>query len=78
MFNVRQIGLSAARIILRAYKIMISPLLGNRCRFYPFCSDYMLEAIETHGTLGIWLGAKRILRCHPFCSGGFDPVPEKK
>jgi putative membrane protein insertion efficiency factor len=65
------------KLLIRAYQLTLSPLLGPRCRFYPSCSRYTLEAIETHGALrGSWLGAKRICRCHPFHEGGFDPVPE--
>jgi putative membrane protein insertion efficiency factor len=61
---------------LRAYQRWISPLLGPRCRFYPSCSQYTLEAIQLHGALrGGWLGFRRILRCHPLNPGGFDPVP---
>ncbi|HET9863329.1 MAG TPA: membrane protein insertion efficiency factor YidD [Steroidobacteraceae bacterium] len=65
------------KALIRAYQLTLSPLLGPRCRFYPSCSRYTLEAIETHGALrGSWLGVKRICRCHPFHEGGFDPVPE--
>jgi len=61
---------------VRAYQICISPLLGSCCRFHPSCSQYTIEAIETHGVIkGIWLGTKRIARCNPLCNGGFDPVP---
>ncbi|MGV6850572.1 MAG: membrane protein insertion efficiency factor YidD [bacterium] len=63
--------------LLRFYQLFISPLLGNRCRFYPTCSQYMIEAIQIHGVLrGILLGLKRLGRCQPFCEGGVDPVPE--
>jgi len=66
----------AVIILLRAYQIFISPLLGNSCRFYPSCSQYTLEAVERHGVVkGLLLGAWRILRCHPFHPGGYDPVP---
>jgi uncharacterized protein len=65
------------KFLIRAYQLALSPLLGPRCRFYPSCSHYTLEAIESHGALrGSWLGAKRICRCHPFHEGGFDPVPK--
>lgn len=60
---------------LRAYKRFLSPLLPSACRFEPTCSEYMREAVERHGVLrGIGMGLKRLLRCHPFCQGGFDPV----
>jgi len=61
--------------ILRGYKRFLSPLLPSACRFEPTCSEYMLEAVQRHGAWrGIGLGVKRLLRCHPFCEGGFDPV----
>ena len=61
---------------IRAYQLLVSPLLGPRCRFYPSCSSYALEAIRTHGALrGTWLGGRRLLRCHPWNPGGLDPVP---
>jgi uncharacterized protein len=64
------------KILIRAYQLVLSPLLGPRCRFYPSCSHYAIEAIESHGALrGSWLSARRICRCHPFNPGGFDPVP---
>jgi uncharacterized protein len=64
------------KFLIRAYQLVLSPLLGPRCRFYPSCSQYGLEAIEAHGALrGSWLTARRICRCHPFHEGGFDPVP---
>jgi len=62
-------------IILAAYKRWVSPLLPAACRYYPSCSDYMAEAVRRHGALpGIWMGLKRLARCHPFASGGFDPA----
>ncbi|THB63078.1 MAG: membrane protein insertion efficiency factor YidD [Gammaproteobacteria bacterium] len=66
-------------LLIRLYQKLLSPLLGNNCRFHPTCSQYTYTAIERHGTIrGLWLGLKRILKCHPFHPGGFDPVPEKK
>lgn len=62
--------------LIRIYQYMISPFLGPNCRFYPTCSAYTLEAIETHGIVkGLWLSIKRIGKCHPYHPGGFDPVP---
>ena len=62
--------------IIRGYQLLISPILGSNCRFYPTCSSYCIEAIERHGILcGLWLGCRRILRCQPFSEGGIDPVP---
>lgn len=62
--------------LIRGYQRFISPLLGSNCRFHPTCSHYTLEAVERYGVAkGLWLGAKRISRCHPFNPGGYDPVP---
>jgi putative membrane protein insertion efficiency factor len=62
--------------LLRFYKRYISPLLPPACRFEPTCSVYMYRAIQKNGIFpGIYLGVKRLLKCHPFCAGGFDPVP---
>ena len=64
--------------IIKIYQKVISPLTPPSCRFYPTCSHYGLEAIETHGAMkGSWLAIRRISKCHPFHEGGFDPVPEK-
>jgi uncharacterized protein len=62
--------------LISGYRMFIGPLLGPRCRFYPSCSAYALEAIRVHGAArGSWLAARRISRCHPFHKGGLDPVP---
>jgi putative membrane protein insertion efficiency factor len=61
---------------IRGYQIALSPFLGSQCRFLPTCSHYTQEAIRTHGVgRGLWLGTRRLGRCHPWCEGGFDPVP---
>lgn len=62
--------------LIKFYQKFLSPLTRGSCRFYPTCSHYTYEAIEKYGALkGIWMGGKRILRCHPFNEGGVDPVP---
>ena len=64
-------------LLIRTYQRLLSPLLGNHCRFYPSCSQYAVEAIERHGPWrGSLLAVRRILRCHPWHPGGIDPVPE--
>ncbi len=65
--------------LIRLYQRYISPLTPPRCRFQPTCSNYAVEAISEYGVIkGTWLGTKRILKCHPFHPGGYDPVPPKK
>ena len=60
---------------LRLYKLAISPMLPSACRYYPSCSDYMRQAVEKYGPVrGVWMGIKRLARCHPFHQGGLDPV----
>lgn len=66
-------------VLIKVYRYCLSPLLGDRCRFYPSCSCYMQTAIEIHGIFkGGWLGLCRLARCHPFHVGGYDPVPANK
>ena len=60
--------------LVRLYQIFLSPLMGGQCRFYPSCSAYFIEAVRKYGALGgSWRGTLRILRCHPFHPGGYDP-----
>lgn len=62
---------------LKLYRLLISPLYGQVCKFYPTCSAYALQAVETHGAWkGTILAARRLARCHPWSAGGYDPVPE--
>ena len=61
---------------IRAYRLLLSPWWGGQCRFTPTCSEYAAEAITRHGSLsGSWFALRRLARCHPWCAGGFDPVP---
>ena len=63
-------------LCIKAYRFFLSPLLGPRCRFYPSCSQYAQSALEEQGVFrGVFLIVKRLLRCHPFHPGGYDPVP---
>jgi putative membrane protein insertion efficiency factor len=64
---------------LRAYQLLVSPLLGNRCKYYPSCSEYAVQAIDRFGILrGLVLAGWRLLRCNPWSHGGFDPVDEQR
>lgn len=68
----------ALLLLLRLYKLAISPLLGQNCRFYPSCSDYAYEAVATHGAIkGTLLAGRRLCKCHPWHAGGVDNVPPK-
>lgn len=63
-------------LLLTFYKRLVSPVLPPSCRFYPTCSQYAYEAVEKHGVIaGLFLSAKRLLKCHPYNPGGYDPVP---
>lgn len=62
--------------LLRAYRLLISPLYGQVCRYHPSCSAYALEAVTVHGSIrGSWYAVRRLARCHPWAAGGYDPVP---
>jgi hypothetical protein len=62
--------------IVKAYKLVLSPFFGQQCRFYPTCSQYAVEALQKHGAIcGSYYTAHRLLRCHPWCAGGHDPIP---
>ncbi|MCP4747584.1 MAG: membrane protein insertion efficiency factor YidD [Desulfobacteraceae bacterium] len=65
-----------AILTIRLYQVLISPVIGPACRFYPSCSQYAIESIRKHGLIkGCWYALKRFLKCHPWGAGGFDPVP---
>ena len=66
-------------LLIKLYQFLISPLFPEVCRYRPTCSQYMIEALRIHGIFkGLWLGTKRILRCHPWGGSGYDPVPPKE
>jgi putative membrane protein insertion efficiency factor len=70
------LAVRAALMVLRTYKVLLSPLFTGACRFHPSCSTYAAEALRAHGLArGLWLAARRLGRCHPFGGSGFDPVP---
>lgn len=79
MFTTRQTAIQSALIgSITVYRRAISPFLPRACRFYPSCSAYAVEAIAGHGAArGLWLAARRLFRCHPWCEGGVDPVPHR-
>lgn len=65
--------------VIKCYRWLISPLLGSNCRFHPSCSDYSMQAIERFGAVkGGYLSLRRIVKCHPYHDGGYDPVPEQE
>ena len=74
--SVAQVGRNTVRFAIRLYQLLVSPLLGFNCRFIPSCSQYALDALDSHGTMhGSILAVRRLLRCHPWHPGGHDPVP---
>jgi len=73
--RVKKYILLTLKFLIRFYQKFISPLkVVPSCRFYPTCSEYTLQAIEKYGFYGLWLGLKRIVKCHPFHPGGYDPL----
>ncbi len=77
--GITAVPAKVAIMLVRLYQKMVSPWLGPRCRFHPSCSNYCIEALQQHGMVrGLWLGIKRICKCHPFNLGGYDPVPGKR
>ena len=74
--TTRNVGEVAALGLIKAYQYGIRPMLGQRCRFFPSCSEYTAEAIAEYGVLrGAAMGAMRLAKCHPWTAGGYDPVP---
>lgn len=76
--KIKRIVVTFFRGFVKAYQLFCRPFFGQHCRFHPRCSDYMLDALEKHQLKGIWIGLKRILRCHPWHEGGFDPVTKNR
>ncbi len=75
--SVKKIIRWIAAVPIHIYRYTLSPLIGPRCRYAPSCSEYAAEAIQRHGVFkGIWLGFRRICRCHPLGGSGYDPVPD--
>ncbi|MDH5409131.1 MAG: membrane protein insertion efficiency factor YidD [Gammaproteobacteria bacterium] len=65
--------------LIRLYRLILSPFVGQHCRFHPTCSEYAIDAVHQHGTFkGSWLAARRLSKCHPWHEGGLDPVPDPK
>jgi len=74
--SIGQIPRALLILGVRGYQVVLSPIFGGACRYYPSCSVYAIEALERHGAIrGGWMALRRIGRCHPFRPGGFDPVP---
>ncbi|HET9569611.1 MAG TPA: membrane protein insertion efficiency factor YidD [Vicinamibacterales bacterium] len=70
------VGIALVLALLKCYKLFLSPLFTGSCRYYPSCSDYMAQAVRLHGPWrGVWLGCRRLARCHPLGGHGVDPVP---
>jgi putative membrane protein insertion efficiency factor len=74
--SIKRLPSAVLMTFVRFYQLVISPMLGPRCRFHPTCSEYAIEALRVHGAIkGSWLTIKRLSRCHPMSPGGIDPVP---
>jgi hypothetical protein len=74
---LRSVLTALVSLLIRFYQVAISPMFPANCRFQPTCSEYTLQAVKLHGPIrGLWLGAKRIGKCHPLHAGGYDPVPK--
>jgi uncharacterized protein len=72
------VAASVVLTLIRVYKLLVSPYFAGSCRFMPSCADYARDAVIRHGAAkGAWLALRRLLRCHPLCEGGHDPVPQK-
>ena len=77
MLSLKQLPSDLLLLIIKLYRLLLSPWLGRSCRFYPTCSQYSEQAIRQHGAIkGSWLTLCRIGRCHPWHEGGYDPVPD--
>lgn len=77
--HLKTLPAAAVLVLIRGYQLLISPLTGPHCRHIPTCSQYAAEAVARFGALkGGWLAAKRVLRCHPWGTSGYDPVPERE
>ena len=75
---LRQVISTVLILLIKGYKLFISTVLPPSCRYHPTCSTYAIQALQKHGIVkGGYLSAKRIIRCHPYAEGGYDPVPEK-
>ena len=76
--NLKKIYIKPLILLIKLYQILLSPVLKNNCRFLPTCSEYAIESLNEYGLIkGTYISLKRILQCHPYGSGGYDPLPKK-